>query len=244
MSYIDPNRKPCKSNENGCTGAHFDNDSHKWRARIGFKGQKINLGLLENLEDAIKTRKMVEETYYKSLFEERKHLRDKHKEKQVYLPYSHIVDITGKKYGFLEVVKFVGHIGEKYMWLYKCECGNKIIISSSELKEGKHLSCCCKGKIRKKYTHHTQKSFNDIYKAGTMLTVIMRKEPNEGNSSGIKGIYFNRNGWYAKLVFQGGTYRKRFKTKEEAIIWRKHFECEHFEPMLEKHKIAAMKITK
>ena len=58
------------------------------------------------------------------------------------------IDLTGKKFGKLTVVKRQpNHItpsGQtKAMWLCLCDCGNETIVSSQDLKSGHTKSCGC-----------------------------------------------------------------------------------------------------
>lgn len=50
------------------------------------------------------------------------------------------VDIIGKKYGKLTVIKKLGNEG---MWECECECGNKVNVYSSALYNGLTKSCGC-----------------------------------------------------------------------------------------------------
>lgn len=57
------------------------------------------------------------------------------------------IDLTGKKYSMLLVVKF-DHVDENsraVFWECLCECGNKKIINGSGLKSGSIKSCGCYG---------------------------------------------------------------------------------------------------
>jgi hypothetical protein len=56
-----------------------------------------------------------------------------------------ILDLTGKKFGFLTVLKLAGHNkhGEA-MWLTECERdGNQTIVRGVALRSGKTKSCGC-----------------------------------------------------------------------------------------------------
>ena len=54
-----------------------------------------------------------------------------------------VIDISGKRYGRLIVVKRAGNIGNKTSWLCKCDCGNMAIVSKSNLVTGSTRSCGC-----------------------------------------------------------------------------------------------------
>ena len=55
-------------------------------------------------------------------------------------------DITGKRFGKLIAIKFHSRIirngkGFRYKWLFRCDCGNEIIIDRSHF--GRNISCGC-----------------------------------------------------------------------------------------------------
>lgn len=55
------------------------------------------------------------------------------------------VDLTGKKYGYLTVIRRAGNsVSGRRRWICKCKCGNETIVSTSGLNSGKTQSCGCK----------------------------------------------------------------------------------------------------
>lgn len=53
-------------------------------------------------------------------------------------------DETGNIYGYLTVIERVHNSPEgKAMWLCKCKCGNKVIVSGKNLRSGNTKSCGC-----------------------------------------------------------------------------------------------------
>lgn len=57
---------------------------------------------------------------------------------------THFIDITGKKYGRLTVIKSKGKtIQGKYIWLCKCDCGNIVNVVGASLIKGVTQSCGC-----------------------------------------------------------------------------------------------------
>ena len=62
--------KPQKNSKSGVRGVCWDKDKNKWRASIGFKGQKMELGRFDTLAEAIAVRKQAEEEYYKPAIDE------------------------------------------------------------------------------------------------------------------------------------------------------------------------------
>jgi hypothetical protein len=63
------------------------------------------------------------------------------------------VNISGKKYGFLEVIKPCGSLGGEIAWLCKCECGNKDIKTLRELEDSPQANCGCKDKSGEAYEY-------------------------------------------------------------------------------------------
>ena len=57
------NKRVCSHNTSGVSGVSWDKKSEKWRARISYNGDRINLGLYEVFNEAIKARKDGEKTY-------------------------------------------------------------------------------------------------------------------------------------------------------------------------------------
>lgn len=62
-----------------------------------------------------------------------------------------IIDLTGKKYGLLTVIKRLKKrgTGAPY-WLCKCECGKETVISGLNLRHKLQWSCGCRGLIQAK----------------------------------------------------------------------------------------------
>ncbi|MCL2598139.1 MAG: hypothetical protein FWD66_10930 [Paludibacter sp.] len=58
------------------------------------------------------------------------------------------IDLTGKKFSMLMVIKEAGRKREEAAWLCKCDCGNTIIVSSYKLRSGHTTSCGCYQKKR------------------------------------------------------------------------------------------------
>lgn len=60
-----------------------------------------------------------------------------------------ITDLTGKRFGYLTVIKLVDRIATPngrfhWMWLCKCDCGKEVIARADTLKRGGKLSCGCR----------------------------------------------------------------------------------------------------
>ena len=57
---------------------------------------------------------------------------------------SKFIDLTGKQFGRLEVIKFVERRCNQSHWLCKCACGKEKIIAGNSLKAGRSRSCGAK----------------------------------------------------------------------------------------------------
>lgn len=89
------------------------------------------------------------------------------------------VDITGKKYGRLTVIEFVGKNKHRAaLWLCKCECGNTIIAHGASLRSGNTRSCGC---LMREYSRKLN------YKHGISQTRI------QNIYNGLKARCYNKN---------------------------------------------------
>jgi len=82
-----------------------------------------------------------------------------------------MIDLAGKTFGYLTVVKRVNKEKPKQVyWLCKCKCGNETVVQSGNLRTGSTKSCGCYGKevARKQQTKHglyyhpMYKTYNNI----------------------------------------------------------------------------------
>ena len=81
-----------------------------------------------------------------------------------------IKDLANQKFGKLLVIKYNGN-GK---WLCKCDCGNKIIVRSDNLKTGHTKSCSC---IHKKYRGNVKTDrLYRLYRGIIQRTTILRKD--------------------------------------------------------------------
>jgi len=64
-----------------------------------------------------------------------------------------LIDLIGQKFGRLVVKKYIGAKNRHFLWLCKCDCGNKYIVIGQALKNGNTKSCgCLKKKHGMRYT--------------------------------------------------------------------------------------------
>lgn len=62
------NRKMQNNNTSGSIGVSWEKKQEKWRAYITAEKQRIELGMFNNYEDAVKARQYAEDKYHKEFF--------------------------------------------------------------------------------------------------------------------------------------------------------------------------------
>lgn len=60
-----------------------------------------------------------------------------------------LIDLTGKRFGKLTVVKRASKIGEPVRWECLCDCGNTTFVQTHNLKRGRTKSCGCAKYVKK-----------------------------------------------------------------------------------------------
>lgn len=72
---------------------------------------------------------------------------------------SKFIDLTGQKFGMLEVLEFVGMGNHNSQWLCACDCGSKVVVSRGNLVSDHTKSCgCLKHKEAVNKTHGQSKT--------------------------------------------------------------------------------------
>lgn len=56
---------------------------------------------------------------------------------------SNKIDRTGQQFGRLTAIEYAGFKKRRSLWLCRCECGNKVILTSTALVSGNTKSCGC-----------------------------------------------------------------------------------------------------
>ena len=89
-----------------------------------------------------------------------------------------LIDLTGQRFGRLIVLQRVFNNKSGTYWLCQCDCGNIKEIRGSHLREGKIVSCGCKGKEGlKQAIDITGQKFNRL----TALRIIGKKKNTKTN---------------------------------------------------------------
>lgn len=132
------------------------------------------------------------------------------------------VDITGKRFHDLTALYPLKSRDKRssVMWHCQCDCGNEVDISYNNLVYCNIKSCGCRKKAHEKklkgYLTHV---------AGTSLDIIKSEKIPTNNTTGVKGVYYIRNRWVAKIVFQKRAYYLgTYMEYEEAVQARKEAE--------------------
>lgn len=145
------------------------------------------------------------------------------------------IDLTGRKFGELKVVKLSDKRGNNntLLWECKCSCGNIIYLQGYSLIHGHYKSCGCR-RTEKREAGVKEYLKNDMVD-GTRKSALHAKL-HKSNKSGYKGVMWDKhkNKWRAYIGFKGkqinlGYYEK----KDDAIKARKQAEEKYFKPYLE-----------
>lgn len=110
--------------------------------------------------------------------------------------------------------------GGSVIWHCLCDCGNETDVSYNELCYTDKQSCGCLRRERDSllHTHLT-------HIAGTSVDILKSRKVRTDNTTGVKGVYFIRGRYVAKIVFQQKQYYLgAYKTLEEAAEARQEAE--------------------
>lgn len=115
-----------------------------------------------------------------------------------------IANITGRKFGRLTVLfptEKRDHIGSVY-WHCRCECGNELDVTQSNLVYGNYRSCGC---LKKELQQNVQSQLHIL--DGTCVEWLKSRKYRSDNTSGFRGVYKVKNGRYRVCV---GFKNKRY----------------------------------
>ena len=137
-------------------------------------------------------------------------------------------NLIGKRFGKLTVVEYIGKIDGKHnYWKCLCDCGEYVYRPTDKLTDG--TECMCEACAEKHAAERMRE--NAGYVGGTQISRIRTDRPIATNSSGVRGVYFDRRTgrWRARLKFKGklmsfGSYANF----EDAVKARKQAEAEYF----------------
>lgn len=145
------------------------------------------------------------------------------------------IDLTGKTFGELEVIKLGDKRGRDgtLLWECRCSCGKTINVYGYSLTHGHYRSCGCMRDIKRDagVNKHIETDRID----GTRKSALKSKL-HKGNKSGHKGIAWvkSRDKWRAYIGYKGKQISLgHFANKEDAINARKKAEETYHKPYLE-----------
>lgn len=143
------------------------------------------------------------------------------------------IDYTGKKFGSFIILYRIGEWQGSWntRWQAKCElCGKETSILDANLSDS--IKCSCEISIKNLKIKQTIVSGTSLYK-------IYNDKPMPSNTSGTRGVYYNKRvkKWTAQISFQGkkrslGNYNKI----EDAIAARKKAEHDLYDSFIEQHR--------
>ena len=137
-------------------------------------------------------------------------------------------DLTGQKFGRLEVLEFAYTKDNKNYWKCRCNCGSICYINTASLTNGTTVSCGCKNDENRASLSSLDRGLVD----GTMKCAIKKdRKLNKNNSSGVRGVHYDKDRklWVAQIMFQRKAHLLgRFKAKREAIRARLAGEEEYY----------------
>ena len=139
------------------------------------------------------------------------------------------INLVGKKFNRLTILKESGKKGSNYTWLCKCDCGNEVVIPGNLLTTGRTKSCGCLAKeTASKQSYKAMKVHQEKYIVeNTNTAIISREIPMKHNTSGVTGVKWDKdkNKWLAEIEFKKKKYYLgRYEKKEDAIKARKDAE--------------------
>lgn len=144
--------------------------------------------------------------------------------------YAH-ADITGQRFGRLTALSPTKERDSKgfVMWHCRCDCGTELDVSYNALMYTNQCSCGCQKKAHDEALSQLQTRVD-----GTSLDIIKSSKLPANNTTGVRGVYFVKGKYAAKLVFQKKAYYLGvYPTLEEAAEARKEAEEALYGPTLE-----------
>lgn len=133
-------------------------------------------------------------------------------------------DVTGMVFGKLKAIGYTGRSQYgRAVWLFECECKNKIELPLGYVVSGGTWCCGCEKMENKGF----EKARKNTCVLGTNIPAIRSKKLSKKNTSGITGVHFLKdiNKWEAKIMFQRTVYYLgRYAEREDAISARKKAE--------------------
>lgn len=148
-------------------------------------------------------------------------------------------NIIGKKFGNLLVLEETKKRKNKNIILKcKCNCGNIVYTTKSELRTKKYCNDCLRKMQIKNGTNIFEKNLINKCVENTNLKKIKKETKlRSDNKTGIKGVTFRDGHYIARIGFKKkNIYLGYFNNIKDAIIAREKAEEKYFNPILKKYK--------
>lgn len=131
-------------------------------------------------------------------------------------------DISGQRFKMLTALYPLPERGRRggVMWRCRCDCGNEVDVLYNHLVYCNMVSCGCKK------AEHDQSLRNYLtHVDGTSIDILKSKKVPTNNTTGVRGVYFIKEKYVAKIVFQKKAYYLgSFRDFEDAVQARKEAE--------------------
>ena len=146
------------------------------------------------------------------------------------------LDLTGRRFGKLTVLRPMADIGGKTAWVCRCDCGQETVVKTTSLQSGHTRSCGCRRAaaaelLRSRLT----------YVDGTCVEeIIKNRKARKNNTSGTPGVEWvpGRQRWKASICFKGERrFLGYYNGFEEAEKARKLAEKELHDKFLLKYAV-------
>lgn len=129
-----------------------------------------------------------------------------------------VVDLSGQRFGRLSALYPTERRDGKgsVYWMCRCDCGNTVTVTESNLVYGTYRSCGC---LRREYQENVSKNLHLI--DGTCVELLGRKKRSD-NTSGYPGVCRRENNRYRVYIgFKGKRFNLgTFDNYEDAVCAR------------------------
>ena len=127
----------------------------------------------------------------------------------------YFADISGRRFHRLVAIYPTKErsVTGSVVWHCRCDCGNELDLSYNELVYSNICSCGCQ---KKEHNAKIQGFLTRV--ADTTLNILKSDTSFLNNTSGVRGVYFVKGKWMAKIVFQKKAYYLGSYTDFDAAV--------------------------
>lgn len=132
------------------------------------------------------------------------------------------LDLTGRRFGKLTVIRPAENIGKRTAWHCRCDCGEDVVVKTYHLRSGHTTSCGCKNGFG-----GPRSALGLTYIDGTCVEMLAAKTVRKNNTSGVPGVdwWASKQRWRAAICFKGKRYYLgSYSRFEDAVKARKRAE--------------------